>query len=1456
MLITVALSALADVGLLQEKRLWTIADGIPEDIYQVSTTADIYVVDAVATHRAALYRACFTYRTQNGLRWAYYAENSSVQYLEDNTPDSRDFFKFYDENQERIYFYWLVDPEYYYGRTNDVLFEGFKETDLKDGFPTDIFNATDMESQARVSQAIMNLVDKYHDVVGIFLQNDCIDGYYYQRGEIASEHVEFEGGQHCEYWADLNWFRQYKEKIPYTRFFYYVGSDAGGDDTPDDLSAKKGTMPATIDGKTIDVGYVQLWDHGPRFAVQNVGATSPTDFGGYYTWCGHESMVRGEQWSNGKDLQGTIYDTAIKLWGENWQMPTQLQMNQLIQNCDAQWVDNYQGTGVAGCIFTGRGEYADNQIFLPAAGYYGHWPSQGLARQNQNLYYWTSTPNDWDGLGNPEQQRAYLFRYRTTGASRTNEYYVEYAPTMYSGYSVRPIVRIPTKTLPVLPVDLSLSPAPGSSLVMLRSVKVNNVDCSFDNNNVEFDVKNASGEVVAKAHLQEYYGDGYTFAFDKTILEVGDYSLVIPEGSYAIEKNGKLYTNAAIDYRFSIYDNQIAGTCYFPDHANDINDSWVGDFSGLNITTAASYAAFFDPEYVDIVYPDGAVGHPSANGISMGFMGGSGQSAPYKLSFSLDRYKQQKDPEYLRGEYRVIYHPGALMYYSRYHHYVRDFVNEELTRYYYSTAFEEPVDESLKEAYDEMLAAYNNYIDKYNAYEGNSPAIRDMNEGLDEECYVARNYSNAAYYQNYYRSYMSVSKIETVQEITKRFVDAANTIDEICSGNKLYDALVTSLNTYRQYVGYSGNYLYEYLSGRELQAEYFNRYIFHDADYMHHCTWSKRGEAIRCYNLDDLKALKEKYENWYNMLKFYERHYLGYAWDAKPEYEKFESMVLKWPVEAGLKGAKTNTFTIHRVSDDAPVAVATFTPGVQYEEVTVGGDDGYGPGPGMGTGGGEPEHTELRPIWGSFGLLTSSTPITEMGYYYIDFPDEVFTADDGIPNSEIRYTFGVNAGHKAAAGWGTVFDQGKIKYSVTYGDFLNDRNTVEVLDITANPGDRIEIPAYVTYNGGTFAVTNVHLYHASRFFKARYVCFPPTLKSFTEGYAPYLYDLDEHKSLSMSDVHCHFIFTSPEPPIIDTEQRGYDHFFGGYDVYVSKDVYDDYLAQIDWKYYRPDGYSADKFHVIDPALMPEKAHALETAIEKYRATLDDAGILDEAEGLLDEMDKTPAASNGMHAPAADDPMSIAHIKYLMDRADELCDELAKYCFVRLDADHRLADYIVTEAHGYGTGNNIHYVRIRGELQEDDVNCMQNYFNHAEAIDLRGATFAPDVMFRTAMSADLKELRLPASLTALDNYSMPWHVGTTDIFLYHDGVVSVPDDFNGVEGFIYYVPDEVLNLYKQHPVWKNADVRPMTGSPAGINAPTFDGAAAANSAARKFFTPEDGVIIVSAGQHFSTLGVKK
>ncbi len=42
------------------------------------------------------------------------------------------------------------------------------------------------------------------------------------------------------------------------------------------------TGKAYATGPDCDVNWVQLWKNGPKFAEYNVGATSVTDYGGYY----------------------------------------------------------------------------------------------------------------------------------------------------------------------------------------------------------------------------------------------------------------------------------------------------------------------------------------------------------------------------------------------------------------------------------------------------------------------------------------------------------------------------------------------------------------------------------------------------------------------------------------------------------------------------------------------------------------------------------------------------------------------------------------------------------------------------------------------------------------------------------------------------------------------------------------------------------------------------------------------------------------------------------------------------------------------------------------------------------------------------------------------------------------------------------------------------------------------
>ena len=138
----------------------------------------------------------------------------------------------------------------------------------------------------------------------------------------------------------------------------------------------------------IDVNWVQLWKGGPKFAEYNVGATSATEYGGYYAWGGSQDKV--DDHKDGAYLSGPT-DTATKLWGNNWRMPTQAELQALLDNCDVKWTNDYKGDGtnIKGTIFTGKQgtAFASNSVFLPAAGYCG----AGSVYQGDEGEYWSST---------------------------------------------------------------------------------------------------------------------------------------------------------------------------------------------------------------------------------------------------------------------------------------------------------------------------------------------------------------------------------------------------------------------------------------------------------------------------------------------------------------------------------------------------------------------------------------------------------------------------------------------------------------------------------------------------------------------------------------------------------------------------------------------------------------------------------------------------------------------------------------------------------------------------------------------------------------------------------------------------------------------------------------------------------------------------------------------------------
>ncbi|MBQ8116282.1 MAG: hypothetical protein IJ145_09220 [Prevotella sp.] len=162
------------------------------------------------------------------------------------------------------------------------------------------------------------------------------------------------------------------------------------------------------------------------FATCNVGAENEYDYGDYFAWGATEPYYTGytmngitptvTSWKDGKSYgyaqantpfysSGTSYDAiytkytdgdvlaaeddaASVQWGADWRMPTTEEMQALYDNTTSTWTANYNNTGIKGRIFTGKGNYANSSLFLPAAGDF-----DGTSYENGGSYgfYWSST---------------------------------------------------------------------------------------------------------------------------------------------------------------------------------------------------------------------------------------------------------------------------------------------------------------------------------------------------------------------------------------------------------------------------------------------------------------------------------------------------------------------------------------------------------------------------------------------------------------------------------------------------------------------------------------------------------------------------------------------------------------------------------------------------------------------------------------------------------------------------------------------------------------------------------------------------------------------------------------------------------------------------------------------------------------------------------------------------------
>lgn len=200
-----------------------------------------------------------------------------------------------------------------------------------------------------------------------------------QTNDGAFNDVDFEN---CTLYVHNAKIEAYKNTSPFNQFA--------------NIEAIPGTEGEEITaGEAVDLGLPS----GTLWADRNIGALNAEGRGDYFAWGETEtkSQFNWENYKFGTRYELTKYcsdsyygnvdnlntleaedDAATANWGDGWRMPTQQEMQELINNCTWTWTTQ---NGVYGYLVTGRNK---NSIFLPEEGrngdsehYTDYWSSNG-----------------------------------------------------------------------------------------------------------------------------------------------------------------------------------------------------------------------------------------------------------------------------------------------------------------------------------------------------------------------------------------------------------------------------------------------------------------------------------------------------------------------------------------------------------------------------------------------------------------------------------------------------------------------------------------------------------------------------------------------------------------------------------------------------------------------------------------------------------------------------------------------------------------------------------------------------------------------------------------------------------------------------------------------------------------------------------------------------------------------
>lgn len=196
-----------------------------------------------------------------------------------------------------------------------------------------------------------------------------------------------------------------------------------------------------VAGEAVDLGLSVKW------SSTNLGATSPTGYGDYFSW-GETSPKNNYSWEtyelcNGSPSSLTKYnnsssygavdnksefkdygyenDAARQALGGKWRIPTDAEWTELRAKCTWTWKTNYNGSGINGRLVTATN---GKSIFLPAAGF----------RDDNNLYFVGSDGDYWSSSLYTDNPHYAWLVYFNSDYVNWNYYYYR-----YYGRSVRPV---------------------------------------------------------------------------------------------------------------------------------------------------------------------------------------------------------------------------------------------------------------------------------------------------------------------------------------------------------------------------------------------------------------------------------------------------------------------------------------------------------------------------------------------------------------------------------------------------------------------------------------------------------------------------------------------------------------------------------------------------------------------------------------------------------------------------------------------------------------------------------------------------------------------------------------------------------------------------------------------------------------------------------------------------------